>query len=355
MDGLADTLFSDEHIPLIVLVADKIKEVGNFFETTDVQIVDGLQRTTRLQALYVAVQEKIQPTDRVHEISKNILRSGPVGSEIMRQARAQIAERISSGMKPQRLFESFNREQWFEVWGGLSHEQKVKKMLLLNAGHKPVSTRHQLELLFLAWLPRINHIANEDNIRIYREKDKSSIRFSKERKTGEFHFSHLIAGLIALGRGKPVTTNSELIKDLQIEDIGTQFLYELSTEKLISALILLLNELDRIESRDLSSNESKWAGREIVIVGTLAAAGAFAKANSISLVDAVRLCAERLASTTSLCLSDFEKERNNLDLAKVNIGDVNKRAVFRAITTILKGEDSTSINWKNCFSQEASK
>lgn len=58
MDGLADTLFSDEHIPLIVLVADKIKEVGNFFETTDVQIVDGLQRTTRLQALYVAVQEK---------------------------------------------------------------------------------------------------------------------------------------------------------------------------------------------------------------------------------------------------------------------------------------------------------
>ncbi|HHQ4526105.1 TPA: hypothetical protein ACSP1O_004060, partial [Aeromonas veronii] len=65
-------------------------------------------------------------------------------------------------------------------------------MLVLNAGHKPVNIKHQLELLFQNLLPIFEGVKSGD-VRIVREKNISSAEFSKTREVGIYHFSHLIS------------------------------------------------------------------------------------------------------------------------------------------------------------------
>lgn len=45
----------------------------------------------------------------------------------------------------------------------------VRKMLILNAGHKTVSTQHQFEILFLSLWKSIDKKVN--NVKIIREKE----------------------------------------------------------------------------------------------------------------------------------------------------------------------------------------
>ncbi len=48
---------------------------------------------------------------------------------------------------------------------------------------------------------------------------------------------------------------------------------------------------------------------------------------------------------SSLNLDDFERWRNNLELSKVNIGNVNKREVYNATRQFLEGRDNGPIQW----------
>ena len=61
----------------------------------------------------------------------------------------------------------------------------VRKMLILNAGHKTVSTQHQFEILFLSLWKSIDKKVN--NVKIIREK-KLSLILSKGERNGEYIF-----------------------------------------------------------------------------------------------------------------------------------------------------------------------
>ena len=63
----------------------------------------------------------------------------------------------------------------------------VRKMLILNAGHKTVSTQHQFEILFLSLWKSIDKKVN--NVKIIREK-KLSLILSKRRKKPVNIFFH---------------------------------------------------------------------------------------------------------------------------------------------------------------------
>jgi len=346
LDALAETLFNDDHIPNIVLVADDKYENIGLTKLNDLQILDGLQRTTRLQAIYAVLNENIEKTNSANEQILKIQQSGPVGAEIIRQARNQIAKKLASGETLTKMLTAFDRIQHFEVWFGLSYEQKVRRMLLLNAGHKSVSVRHQLELLFLTWLPQIKTLSG-NRLHIYREKERPSIRFSKERVAGDFHFSHLMAGILALAKGRPVTTNADLIMDIKIGEVNDKFFEEVSNESLIVEVINLLIALDNAAIRSDIEARDKWAGREIVIVGVLAAIGCYAKKNSMEISSALRTAAQALERLPTLNLERFEASRNSLDLSKINIGNVNKNAVFNGMTAILNGSFDGS--WAEYF------
>lgn len=203
LDHLADTIYKKKHIPPIVLIAEKFKknDVLSELSVSSYQILDGLQRTHRLKVIW-NVLEFLLNCENKADIDNNPGRFVRRNSVELRQLGGDIKLVKSltdfgfmSLESPEEFFAG--NSLWLEVWTGLSDYEQVEKMLLLNAGHKSVNIKHQLELLFLSTLFGLEKIS-PDGVTFVREKNQSAIQYSKTRKSGEYHFSHIISALIAL-------------------------------------------------------------------------------------------------------------------------------------------------------------
>src|SRR5690606_6184177 len=166
------------------------------------------------------------------------------------------------------------RSQWFEIWQKLEPKDEVNKMLVLNAGHKAVSSKHQIELLFSYALPTLKKLGNNINLSIIREKEKNSIRFSKERQESQFHLSHMIAGLLSYYEGKILTSNTDLIQKHQNDADYAQAEVFLDSNLLTWFLETLIN-LDEKLIETFPNQGVKWLGREISLVGMFGALGKY--------------------------------------------------------------------------------
>lgn len=232
---------------------------------------------------------------------------------------------------------------WLEVWIGLSEAQQIQKMLVLNAGHKSVNIKHQIELLFWS---NFNALANELKPgTLFREKDKASTSYSKERQSGEFHFAHLISAFVSLAEGGTVTTNAEFSATQSFTaDESDDSLFDID-DHLLSAFAGTLKLLDG-ELRDELG--IRWLGREVVMVGIFGAIGSVAHTHPGTKVEILSDFDARIKDYVGILnLKEFERWRNTLELSKVNIGNVNRRAVFNATKAFLEGRIISPIDWCN--------
>ena len=108
-------------------------------------------------------------------------------------------------------------------------------------------------------------------------------------------------------------------------------------------------EIDNAITTQFGGIGIKWMGRETSLVGMFAATGKYINENYIKPVEALKhLQSVIIQNPNLLALEDFERQRNSLDLAKVNIGNVNKKAVYEGLSAILNGT-SKEINWSIYF------
>ena len=359
LDNLIQTVFQKKHIPPIVLVAEKSKfnvEEINFEMNNDFKILDGLQRTFRLKAIYDTIQllkEQVEISQEIFELSK---------IQISRKYKDELERINSSTMSLNRsieflneksreisiLNEIFDRDQWFEIWTGLTPEEEISKMLVLNAGHKPVKTKHQLELLFLNVIDILKD-AQFEKLKVIREKDVSSAIYSKNRRTGEFHFSHLITALLSFAKGSPLTTNVDLVQKKQSDYFDDEIFDNYMQYPFLREFVAVLLEIDETLVKEYGGDGTKWMGRETSLVGLFAAAGKFAQEMETTASSALQKLNEKVcAKPAILNLKGFEQERNSVDLAKVNIGTINKKAVYNGVYDILIGKGEL-LDWKTYF------
>lgn len=357
LDNLIDTVLAQKHIPPIVLVVDNDKYIikDNKITINEFKILDGLQRTFRLKLIW----------ETIHFFKSEVEKSEDILSLKRIQLSRKYSENLDAINSNSKILESivnfynllptktnidncFNNYQWFEVWSNLTPQEEVNKMLILNAGHKPVKTQHQLEILFLSLIPIIKK-AGLDNFKIIREKDSNSTIFSKNRTKGQFHFSHLITAILSLNEGKPITANVKLVHkaqstDFEIEEFTKYFNYDF-----LHKLIFLLLRFDDELEKTYGDQGTKWLGREVSIVGTFAALGKFGINNHIQPLELLDVFESKLIDkTASFQLLNFEKIRNSLDLSKVNIGTVNKNAIYNGTYALISGE-TNSIDWRIYF------
>ncbi|EOW7153618.1 TPA: hypothetical protein ACPZQZ_001973 [Yersinia enterocolitica] len=361
LDHLVDTVINRCHIPPIVLVIDgaDYKIEGDTLEIGAFKILDGLQRTFRLQAIRKTIDfccEHLDPkvdylswtkfkfsrsySSQLHEFDSN--------TDVLRT----VVEVFQRDGKENLLKTFTDNNQWFEIWAGLTPQEEVRKMLMLNAGHKPVTTRHQLELLFLNLLPILREGEGQD-FTLVREKEISATQFSKGRKIGTFHFAHVITALLSFNVGKPVAPSANLIQSLQSTDSDLDSYLKLADPKVLKAVVIFLVRLDRILADQYGENGCLWMGREVSLAGLFGALGAFADETDRDRVEVMNsfydICQQH---PEVLNLQQFEETRNNLDLSKVNIGNVNRSAVFSAIKDILGNTPPSISNWKIYFGAE---
>jgi len=359
LDNLINTVLNEGHIPSIVLIIENASgnESSQDLDIEEFKILDGLQRTHRLKVIW----DTIVLLNDALKSSANILDLGRL--KISREYSKQINQIESSSNILSKLIEyqknhlheniedKFAKNfMWFEVWYGLDPNEEVQKMLILNAGHKPVKTKHQLELLFNNLVPIITKTSTSD-FKLIKEKEQSSIQHSKKRAVGHFHFSHIISAVLSYEAGKPVTTNINLIQKTQNNEFNENefdIKYDFDFFKTFITTIVKLDKSLQTFYKELGT---QWLGREITLVGLFAASGRLAKENStLSFYEVCDIIDSQLIQKPEILdLAGFEKARNSLDLSKVNIGNVNKTAVYDGLYDILTGKVTLKINWRIYF------
>jgi hypothetical protein len=350
LDNLWDTLAAQRHIPPIVLVggqtAPDLSRKEEFDLSADFKVLDGLQRSHRLKEIwdtvaYIENEFEDNTSLGVAQLARqqaNNLRKQGINPQIFQKALG--AHREGNGREY--LFE--RNTIWLEVWFGLSEAAQIQKMLVLNAGHKSVNIKHQIELIFWSRFEKLQ--AELAPGVVLREKDKSSISYSKGRKPGEYHFAHLISAFVSLLDGALVTTNAEYSADQAFpgERETDETLLDVD-DQVLRAFAHTIAALDHSLRTDIGV---RWLGREVVLVGIFGAVGALAEKGSGGKVEALRDFEAKLPQFIArLNLQDFERWRNSLELSKVNIGNVNRREVFNATLQFLQGKTDGLIQWGN--------
>ncbi|CAI1951342.1 hypothetical protein [Serratia fonticola] len=362
LDHLVETVLNRYHIPPIVLVieGENYKKKNDVLEIGSFKILDGLQRTFRLQVIRKTIEfccERLDPQEdylswpkfKFSRTFSSELHKFDSNTDVLR-AVVEVFQRDGK----ENLLKTFTENnQWFEIWTGLTPQEEVRKMLMLNAGHKPVTTRHQLELLFLNLLPILREGVGND-FTLVREKEVSATQFSKGRTIGTFHFAHVITALLSFNAGKPVAPSTNLIQSLQSADSDLDSYLKLADPEVLKAVVVFLVRLDRILTKQYGENGCLWMGREVSLAGLFGALGAFADETGRDRINVMNYFYEICQQHPDILnLQQFEEARNNLDLSKVNIGNVNRAAVFSAVKDMLGNTSSSISNWKVYFGMEA--
>jgi hypothetical protein len=358
LDHLVDTVLSQQHIPPIVLVVESVSfhEKEKILKIKTFKILDGLQRTFRLQAIRSTIDfclSKMNDDENYLTWSKfkfsrkfsTPLRDLDSTTDILRSVLA-----VQKAKGNDALLDSFRlNNQWFEIWSDLPPEEEVRKMLTLNAGHKPVKTRHQLELLFLNLLPILRE-GEGSGFQLVREKDTSAAQFSKSRECGSFHFAHIITSLLSFYEGKPLAPSTGLIQTIQSSDIGIEEYSDLTSPEFLKDFVAFLVRLDRLLKEQHTQTGVLWMGREISLAGLCGALGAYALKHEYKRQAVMQRFTDIVRKNPGILrLNEFEAQRNNLDLSKVNIGNVNRAAVFSAVMALLESPSPSIVDWQKHF------
>lgn len=371
LDKIIDTILGKKHIPSIVLTLENFESYENtlIFNSIDYKILDGLQRTHRLKIIFDTIKLLISEKYNINEVfDKKKFELSKIFSEDLRIIKSnikilsKILEYYKNTNNPD--LESIFRDNfiWFELWTNLDSKKQVEKMLLLNAGHKPVKLKHQLELLFINDLIKdFKQLADFSNFELVREKDMNSTSFSKNRIAGQFHFSQIISALIAFDQGRPLVTNANLINKVQeseytIQDLNNELSYDF-----ISNVVHFLLKLDDFINSNYPGNE-KWLGRETSLVGIFASLGKYRNENEeINPIELFSKLIEYLNKNKKILnIDEFDEGRKVLDLSKINYGNVNRRVVYDAFNKILEEINSPglfeneAIEWRLLFKKYAS-
>ncbi|EPF9306554.1 hypothetical protein ACSWFU_004465 [Vibrio vulnificus] len=348
LDDIIDTVLNKKHIPSLVLISesDEISKTLHNEKATikNFKILDGLQRTHRLKTILNSKEFILEHLEDIKQLTPIGISRKYLNEINSKNASTTIIKKLINEINSGKSLDSIlDFDQWIEVWEGLSIKEQVDKMLILNAGHKHVSLKHQLEIIFFNTIDFIEKEVN-DNFKIIRERDINSVNANKNRKPGEFNFSLIISALLSLNDGKAITINSSLISNIQKSEELSEFNY-----KTILLVCKFLLELDKQLFDTYGELGTKWLGRDVVISGLMGAIGNHAYKNNISISESFEIATQRLIEVPkSLDLNGFETERNNVNYSKVNIGEFNKKSVFNAITQMLCS-DVRIIPWRDIF------
>lgn len=364
LNTLVNTVQANEPLPIITLTTTtKLDNVvigkSTKIEMADVEILDGLQRTFRLWAYYKIITEyENSPDLSPIDFAKKIKNKYPefFDSAIINLTKIKEYYKDDTFQKIKTSFSTF--EIYFFVWSGLSPQKVIHKMLVLNAGQRPVSLTHQYELLFLyVW----EELKNNSGVKLYRDRDPSANKIKLgERKAGEYMFTSVIAGLRSYIENKPkkISIDDLDIEDLQQGESGIQINENIFTKPFIQTFLDHLKKIDELVSEKEGNEGLKWFVRDTTISGLLAGLGKFAEVKEdmnirdieTSTISAFNHLAEKV-SNPGFNLPSFQHEYYNLQSKTVNVGTYVRSIIMDYTLQMLNGG---SPDWHVLFSKSKS-
>lgn len=362
LEKLTQTILEKKYIPSIVLVATTSPEINNdTLIVNEYKILDGLQRSYRMKLVYNAYNiflEKIETSSKEEIESKTKFKLSRELKNELEEKETDISylwtiiEFYRGKEVDKNIFKNFT--QWFEVWDKLDKNEQINKMLLLNAGHKSMDMKHQLELLFLNIIP---DTSLEDFIR---SREISATYFYKNKRKGDLHLTHTISALIAFDKCEPILLNQNFLQelhdniDVELEQVKVFFMDD-NLEKFIN----FFKQLDELIDNQYVEIGLQWIGRESVLIGMFASFGKYFQSEYDKNIDNLDNCFDDIIRMISenienFKIDEFNMAKENVNIAKVNIGDLFKYSTYYFFCQLLRENENQINSWKTIFKMSKS-
>jgi hypothetical protein len=286
---------------------DSLQEAISQTTPADVDIIDGLQRTNAL-----------------------------------RQTMAELDE---NGRR-----DFLRRSLRLEIWVNIDFFPLAYRMLLLNAGQRPMSMKHQIDILSGGLAKDLEDL---HGIEIMKLKDHK-----RRVKPGQFHLSTLAQAFQAWMQRNPNVDRTNLVVETMIVDEALESLGIDLTDNdgnqrdSFRQFVDWLLQLDRA----LGDGQNRFFGNDTVVLGFAAAIG-FAHKNDTLQERLPKAMAKMIADAESekdnpLGVLTFDEIRRSVDTKRSNVGEATRSLVFRAVREyIMQDGTSTMID---CWTQSAS-
>ncbi|MGC9448385.1 hypothetical protein [Cereibacter johrii] len=337
------------------------KEYGNFtiqrrrethkaYRRLKADIADGaLLPSITLSVKPEIVAELIPLLDQPDELAAKLARPGQVDILDGLQRTFIMADLLEEG-------HSYSDEQklLLEFWIEPNIETLIYRIIVLNAGQKPMSIRHQVELLFMSLKTSIE--GQIDGLQIYTERDQT-----RRRRSRKFPLNFVISGYQAYITGSTELHKENIIAErMQIESALDASKEEVSEQfnsfiKYFDEYATFDDEVFRIYGRESdaqlsdpiddsgtpqsssSSRNIHWLATENVIVAFFGAltqyTGTIGSAQHEAKLERLNQSLKRLgfmlnvspAGSDPLCLDVFDRLRMGANPRRVNVGAATRK------------------------------
>ncbi|OAN48052.1 hypothetical protein A6A04_04655 [Paramagnetospirillum marisnigri] len=237
-----------------------------------------------------------------------------------------------------------------EIWVNIAFFPLAYRMLLLNAGQRPMSMKHQIDILSGGLAEDLQDLPG---IEIIRLKDHK-----RRVRPGQFHLSTLAQAFQAWMQRSPNVDRTNLVVETMVvdealESLGIDLTDNNGNQR--DGFRQFVDWLLRLD-RSLGEEQNRFFGNDTVVLGFAAAIG-FAHKNE-TLQDRLSNAMTKMIHDAEmdkenpLGVFTFEQIRKSIDAKRSNVGEATRALVFRAVREYIM-QDGTS-PMIECWTQSAS-
>ncbi|MBK7129691.1 MAG: hypothetical protein IPH66_10065 [Crocinitomicaceae bacterium] len=255
---------------------------------------------------------------------------------------------------------NFNPDQklLLEIWFEKEINHLIYRLIVLNSGQKPMSMRHQVELLFMTLKNDLEKGIN--GLEIYLERD-GTIRSHPKK----FPFDRIVNGYYSfLTKSPEVERDNLVVKKMNEDEILSSEEDELNESySLFVKYLKLYCDLDFEFYRIYNGHNTlgifkNWLAEENTIKAFFASVGKFSSdAKKIHRVDnsiekLVNLLKESSSTDDPIFLEEFKTIKSGIDSKKVNVGVGTRKLIMDGFREFFIGEGEES--FLECWKTSAS-
>lgn len=346
LDTILDAVVENKPLAPVSLVSKDFEDGDKTLSINQFNILDGLQRTFRFWIYYqLAKLAKEKNSNDYRIVTKEFKTICDDYSLAVSPRQVRGLFKHDNAINVWNLNELYSDfDLYLYIWTDLSVDQEIKQMLILNAGQKQMSLNHQFELIYMRLFEE--NTFDEGKIKILRSKDGKITN----RNIGEYSMSTVIIGVQSLVNMKPMRLSRDMLyKDDFQNDMLLSSMDGVFTIGFVRKFLDMFNILDKKIS--VNQEYSNWFAKDTTISGMMAGIGQHIQAlnhDSSYVLANLSQSVESIVGAEAFRLDEYNKVYSELSGAKVNIGNVLRRAVMIYTQNVL---DGTAMSWKEAFNQ----
>lgn len=267
--------------------------------------------------------------------------------------RTNAIRQTAHDLEADALEEFLNRLIRIEMWLNIPFSAIAYRMLLLNAGQRPMSVKHQVEVLSSKLVGDLSSIPQ---LEIFRVVDTR-----RRVQPGQFALSKIAQAFQAWLQGQPNldlrnTVMEELLAESAIEILGQTVPVgpNHADPEGFQRYVAWLVSLDQA----LGVDNIAFLGNETVILGLSAAVGSMERNATLSprvwpALQGLLTKLQENPSNDPVALQTFDALRQGIDSSKVNVGLATREMVFNAFKEYIRGAGDTPMH--ECWQVGASR